>query len=122
MSQATITPSRQGRRGLGRAAAVVIAAMTGVAILATSAPAVAVVPPEHAQIVCRDASFYTDYIHGVGPVGFKYTVYDGNKFGHTRGAHPVYNGWAAAYDFGKTGYPSNWGFVLYGCLGRWGSW
>ena len=103
----------------------VLVAITGMATMAfaTATPASACcVVPEHAVIICRDASFYTDYIHGVGPVGFKYTVYEGNKFGHTRGAHPIYNGWAAAYDFGKTGWPSNWGYVRYDCLGRWNSW
>ena len=33
--------------------------------------------------------------------------------------NPVYNGWAASYDFGKTGWPSNRGYVQYGCLGGW---
>jgi len=125
VSQATNTPSRQRRRGLRRAVALGLATIAGLATLtvATAMPAGACcTPPEHAVITCRDASFYTDYIHGVGPVGFKYTVYTGNKFGHTRGVHPVYNGWAASYDFGKTGWPSNWGYVQYGCLGGWGSW
>lgn len=123
MSQATTTPARQRRRGPGRVVALCLAAITGTAMLATASPAAACpCPPEHAIITCADASFYSDYIHGVGPVGFKYMVYYGNKFGHTRGAHPVYNGWAASYDFGKQGYPSNWGYVRYNCLGGWNSW
>lgn len=105
--------------GLLLAAVTAAATMTVTAAAPASACCVA---PEHAVITCVDASFYSDYIHGVGPVGFKYTVYAGNKFGHTRGAHPVYNGWAAAYDFGKQGWPSNWGYVRYNCLGGWGSW
>jgi hypothetical protein len=110
---------------LRRAIALSLATITTVATMtfASATPAAACcTAPEHAVITCTDASFYSDYVHGYGPVGFKYTVYAGNKFGHTRGAHPVYNGWAAAYDFGKTGYPSNWGYVRYGCLGGWGSW
>lgn len=123
MSEATITPSRQRRRRLRTIVALGIATITGMATMTFATPAAACcTAPDHAVIVCNDASFYSDYIHGTGPVGFKYTVYRGDKFGHTRGAHPVYNGWAAAYDFGKTGWPSNWGYVRYECLGGWGSW
>ncbi|HET8660927.1 MAG TPA: hypothetical protein VFM55_18260 [Micromonosporaceae bacterium] len=125
MSEATIAPARQRRRGVRRAVALGLAAIAGLVTfnVAAATPATACcTPPEHAIIVCQSASFYADYIHGQGPVGFKYTMYYGDKVGHTRGSHPVYNGWAATYDFGKTGWPSNWGYVRYECLGGWGSW
>ena len=76
------------------------------------------VVPDHAVIVCDSASFYSNYDSAAGPVGLKRILYKGDKVGHTRGAHPVYNGWAATFDFG----PNDWGFVRYECLGGWGSW
>jgi hypothetical protein len=84
-----------------------------------SAPAHAdPVVPDHAIIVCQSASFYDNYDSSSGPVGLKRTLGYGDKVGHTRGAHPVYNGWAATFDFG----PNDWGYVRYECLGGWGSW
>lgn len=74
--------------------------------------------PEHAVIVCDSASFYTNYDSSSGPTGLKRTLARGDKVGHTRGAHPVYNGWAATFDFG----PNDWGFVRQECLGGFGSW
>jgi hypothetical protein len=95
-----------------------IAACTAAA-LAVTPSASAVVVPEHAIVVCQSASFYANYDHALRqPVGFKRTLYYGNKVGHTRGAHPVYYGWAAAQDFG----PNDWGYLRYECLGGWGSW
>jgi hypothetical protein len=74
--------------------------------------------PEHAVIVCDSASFYANYDSASGPVGLKRILFRGDKVGHTRGAHPVYNGWAATFDFG----PNDWGFVRQECLGGFGSW
>ena len=88
------------------------------AALAITPSAEAVVVPEHAIVVCQSASFYANYDSAQGPVGFLRTLYYGNKVGHTRGAHPVYNGWAATFDFG----PQQWGYLRYECLGGWGSW
>lgn len=84
------------------------------------APAVTqAVVPEHAVIVCQSATFYENYDHAAGgPATPLRTLYYGDKVGHTRGAHPVYNGWASSLDFG----PNDWGFVRYECLGGWGSW
>lgn len=76
------------------------------------------VVPEHAVIVCQSASFYDNYNSASGPVDLKRTLAYGNKVGHTRGAHPVYNGWAATFDFG----PNDWGYVRIECLGGFGSW
>lgn len=76
------------------------------------------VVPDHAIVVCQSASFYANYDSASGPTGFKRTLYYGNKIGHTRGSHPVYNGWAAAQDFG----PNDWGYIRYECIGGYGSW
>ncbi|MDX2649204.1 hypothetical protein PV341_37715 [Streptomyces sp. PA03-1a] len=81
-------------------------------------PAHAAVPPEHAIIVCQSASFYANYDSASGPHGLIRVLGYGNKVGHTRGAHPVYNGWAATFDFGK----GDWGYVRIECLGGYGSW
>lgn len=76
-------------------------------------------PPHHAIVVCQSASFYEGYNSATGsPYGFKRTLYYGNKVGHTRGAHPVHNGWASTFDFG----PNDWGVMRYECLGGWDSW
>lgn len=74
--------------------------------------------PEHAVIVCDSASFYANYDSSSGPATLKRVLLRGDKVGHTRGAHPVYNGWAATFDFG----PNDWGFVRQECLGGYGSW
>lgn len=74
--------------------------------------------PEHAVITCDSASFYANYDSASGPTGLKRTLPRGDKVGHTRGAHPVYNGWAATFDFGA----NDWGFVRQECLGGFGSW
>lgn len=74
--------------------------------------------PDHAVIVCDSASFYANYDSASGPAGLKRVLARGDKVGHTRGAHPVYNGWAATFDFG----PNDWGFVRQECLGGYGSW
>ena len=99
-------------------------AVAGAAALAAAlttlgtTPASAAVVPEHAIIVCQSASFYANYDSASGPSGFKRTLYYGDKVGHTRGVHPVYNGWAATFDFG----PNDWGYVRYECIGGYGSW
>ncbi|WP_199810798.1 hypothetical protein [Streptomyces sp. WMMB 714] len=74
--------------------------------------------PDHAVIVCDSASLYANYDSAKGPVNLKRTLERGDKVGHTRGAHPVYNGWAATFDFG----PNDWGYVRAECLGGYGSW
>ncbi len=103
-------------------AAISRAVATAVAALALTALGTggteAAVAPEHAVIVCQSASFYANYDSSTGPVGLVRTLGYGNKVGHTRGAHPVYNGWAATFDFGK----GDWGYVRNECLGGYGSW
>jgi len=93
-------------------------AAAGAALAAAAPTASADTPPEHAVIVCQSASFYAGYDFASGPVGFKRTLGFGDKVGHTRDAHPVFNGWAATFDFG----PNDWGYVRIECLGGWGSW
>lgn len=88
-----------------------------IALPATSAQADPVVP-DHAVVVCQTASFYANYDSASGPVDLKRTLRYGDKIGHTRGAHPVYNGWAATFDFG----PNDWGYVRQECIGGYGSW
>ncbi|MFD5723473.1 hypothetical protein [Streptomyces sp. NPDC127036] len=99
-----------------RALATGAAAVAAAALL--QAPAHAVVVPEHAIIICQSASFYANYDSSSGPTGLVRTLYYGDRVGHTRGAHPVYNGWAATFDFG----PNDWGYVRYECIGGYGSW
>ncbi len=86
--------------------------------IALATVAYAQVPPDHAIVVCQSASFYANYNSSSGPSGFKRTLYYGDKIGHTRGAHPVYNGWAATFDYG----PNDWGYMRYECIGGWYSW
>ncbi len=78
----------------------------------------AVVVPTHAVVVCQTASFYDNYDSASGPVGLKRTLLAGNKVGHTPGVHPVYNGWAATFDFG----PNDWGYMRIECIGGYNSW
>ncbi|WP_330456070.1 hypothetical protein OIB37_03830 [Streptomyces sp. NBC_00820] len=92
---------------------------TAVAVTALlQAPAHAVVVPEHAVITCQSASFYANYDSSSGPSGLVRTLPYGDKVGHTPGVHPVYNGWAATFDFG----PNDWGYVRIECIGGYGSW
>jgi hypothetical protein len=42
----------------------------------------------------------------------------GDKIGHTPGSHPVYNGWAASFDYG----PNDWGYLRIECIGGYDSW
>lgn len=102
---------------LRRALTVATAALAA-AVLPQSSAQADMVPPEHAVIVCQSASFYANYNSSSGPTGFVRTLYYGDKVGHTRGAHPVYNGWAATFDYG----PNDWGYVRYECIGGYGSW
>ncbi len=76
------------------------------------------VPPEHAIVVCQSASFYANYDSASGPVGLVRTLGYGDKIGHTPGAHPVYNGWAATFDYG----PNDWGYIRIECIGGYDSW
>ncbi|HZG04385.1 MAG TPA: hypothetical protein VE546_12560 [Streptomyces sp.] len=102
------------RRRVPAVAAAVLAAALPAAPPAHADP----VPPEHAIVVCQTASFYANYDSASGPTGFKRTLTYGDKIGHTRGAHPVYNGWAASFDYG----PNDWGYLRYECIGGYGSW
>ncbi len=95
-----------------------VSAVVAAALVAVPAAAQAAVVPTHAIVVCQSASFYANYDSTSGPVNFKRTLYYGDKIGHTRGAHPVYNGWAATFDFG----PNDWGFLRYDCIGGYNSW
>jgi hypothetical protein len=76
------------------------------------------VVPWHAIIVCQSASLYDNYNSSSGPVNLKRVLGYGNRIGHTPGAHPVYNGWAATFDFG----PNDWGYVRIECVGGYDSW
>ena len=92
-----------------------------VAMAAATVPSAAQadpVVPRHAIVICQSASFYANYDSASGPVGFKRTLYYGNKIGHTPGEHPVYNGWAASFDFG----PNDWGYLRIECIGGYNSW
>ncbi|MET8810570.1 hypothetical protein ABZW47_01070 [Streptomyces sp. NPDC004549] len=104
------------RRTLTRVLAAMIPALATTTLL--QAPAHAVVVPEHAIITCQSASFYANYDSASGPVGLVRTLSYGDKVGHTPGAHPVYNGWAATFDFG----PNDWGYVRIECIGGYNSW
>ncbi|MCX5316063.1 hypothetical protein [Streptomyces sp. NBC_00154] len=95
------------------------AAVAVAAPLALTAPAAdAAVVPTHAIIVCQSASFYANYDSASGPTGLLRVLPYGDKVGHTPGVHPVYNGWAATFDFG----PNDWGYVREECIGGYGSW
>lgn len=108
--------SRKNRRRATTAMLVAVGA--ALAPLPGSAHADPVVP-EHAVVVCDSATLYTNYDSSIpGPVGPRRTLHRGDKIGHTRGAHPVYNGWAATFDFG----PNDWGFIRVECIGGYGSW
>ncbi|WP_446209677.1 hypothetical protein [Micromonospora sp. IBSANI012] len=76
------------------------------------------VVPRHAVVICQSASFYDNYDSVSGPYGLKRVLPYGNKIGHTPGAHPVYNGWAATFDFG----PNDWGYLRIECIGGYDSW
>ncbi|UWE11205.1 hypothetical protein [Actinacidiphila bryophytorum] len=78
----------------------------------------AAVPPEHAIVVCQSASFYANYNSSSGPSGLLRTLGYGDKIGHTPGSHPVYNGWAASFDYG----PNDWGYLRIECIGGYNSW
>ncbi|MEU0602002.1 hypothetical protein ABZ484_27740 [Streptomyces sp. NPDC006393] len=103
-------------RHVKRALAATAAAVATAAVL--QSPAHAAVVPEHAVIVCQSASFYANYNSSSGPSGYLRTLYYGDKVGHTPGVHPVYNGWAATFDFG----PNDWGYVRIECIGGYDSW
>ncbi|MBV1852734.1 hypothetical protein [Catellatospora tritici] len=87
-------------------------------VTASSAAAQAVVVPTHAINICQSASFYDNYDSAGGPYGLKRVLGYGDKIGHTPGAHPVYNGWAATFDFG----PNDWGYMRIECIGGYNSW
>jgi hypothetical protein len=93
---------------------VTAALATGLAPAAQADPVV----PRHAIVVCQSATLYENYDSVHGPVNPKRVLAYGNKVGHTPGAHPVYNGWAASFDFG----PNDWGFLRHECIGGYDSW
>lgn len=101
-----------------RLAALGAAVVAPLIALPTAAAHADPVVPDHAVVVCQSASFYANYDSSSGPTGLKRTLTYGNKIGHTRGAHPVYNGWAATFDFG----PNDWGYIRQECIGGYGSW
>ena len=96
----------------------VAATLALAALFAFGTPAHAVVVPTHAVIVCQTASFYENYDSAHGPYNLLRVLTYGNKVGHTPGVHPVYNGWAATFDFG----PNDWGYVRIECIGGYNSW
>ncbi len=97
-----------------------IACASAMLALAASAPASqAAVVPTHAVNVCQSATFYENYDHAADrPVKPLFTLAYGRKVGHTIGAHPVYEGWAATFDFGD----GVWGYMEYDCIGGYNSW
>ncbi|MBB5872949.1 hypothetical protein F4553_006383 [Allocatelliglobosispora scoriae] len=102
---------------------IIRAGLTGLAVTAmtvsTGAAAVAgPVVPRHAINVCQSASFYANYDSAGGPNQLKRVLGYADKIGHTPGAHPVYNGWAATFDFG----PNDWGYIRIECIGGYDSW
>ncbi|WP_329129978.1 hypothetical protein OG552_05160 [Streptomyces sp. NBC_01476] len=93
-------------------------ALAAPALSALLPSAEAAVPPEHAIVVCQSAGFYANYDSSGGPTGLKRTLGYGDKIGHTPGSHPVYNGWAAGFDYG----PNDWGYLRIECIGGYDSW
>ena len=96
------------------------AAAGGVLLVSTGATAAQAEPvvPRHAVVICQSASFYENYDSASGPYNLKRILYYGDKIGHTPGVHPVYNGWAATFDFG----PNDWGYMRLECIGGYDSW
>lgn len=105
---------KRRRRMLTAASALALPAMLTMAPSTARADVV----PEHAIVICQTASFYANYDSASGPSGFLRTLTYGNKVGHTPGVHPVYNGWAATFDFG----PNDWGYMRLECIGGYNSW
>ncbi|MCY0923740.1 hypothetical protein OS965_37340 [Streptomyces sp. H27-G5] len=106
------------RRTIGGLGAAALMSTMWLAGTAHAEPGPGGAVPEHAVVVCDSATMYADYITGRGPVGVKRVLHRGDKVGHTRGAHAVFNGWAAMHDFG----PNDWGYLRRDCIGRFGSW
>lgn len=97
-----------------------IACASAVIALTASAPvSQADVVPTHAVNICQSATFYQNFNHATNrPDTPLCTLGYGRKVGHTIGAHPVYEGWAATFDFGD----QTWGYMEYDCIGGYGSW
>jgi hypothetical protein len=94
-------------------------ATAGVMIMVTAQGALADVVPEHAVNICQSASFYANFDSATQrPVGLITTLYYGRKVGHTPGKQPVYDGWAATFDFGS----GQWGYMENSCIGDYNSW
>jgi hypothetical protein len=90
-----------------------------IALSVTTPAAQADVVPTHAINICQTATFYQNFNHSTNaPDTPLYTLTYGRKVGHTDGAQPVYSGWAATFDFGD----QTWGYMLYSCIGGYGSW
>lgn len=105
-------------RMLSRAGLVAGLALSLLAAPVAVSPAQATVVPEHAIVICQSASFYANYDSASGPYNLLRVLYYGDKIGHTPGVHPVYNGWAATFDFG----PNDWGYMRLECIGGYDSW
>lgn len=103
-------------RAMVRAGLPAVAALVAVLALGTSSTGAVV--PTHALNLCQSASFYENYDSARGPYNLKRVLGYADKIGHTPGAHPVYNGWAATFDFG----PNDWGFMRIECIGAYNSW
>jgi hypothetical protein len=117
LTESATTGTETLLRPAGKVAATAATVLLAVTLGARPAAADPVVPM-HAIVVCQSASFYANYDSSSGPVGLKRTLYYGNKIGHTPGVHPVYNGWAASFDFG----PNDWGYLRIECIGGYNSW
>ena len=102
---------------LARVGLVGLATMAMTVTIGAAATAGTVVP-RHAINICQSASFYDNYNSASGPYNLKRVLGYGDKIGHTPGAHPVYNGWAATQDFG----PNTWGYMRIECIGGYDSW
>jgi opacity protein-like surface antigen len=96
-----------------------VCAAAVLAITVAAPGALADVAPEHAINVCQSASFYQNFDSATQqPVNLITTLYYGKKVGHTPGAQPVYDGWAATFDYG----PQIWGYMELNCIGGYNSW
>lgn len=108
-----------GKWTMARKLAAAALVVPAVGLLAAAPATAEPTPPEKAYMLCEDATFWANYNHATGqPEGYIRTLRYGNKVGHTRGAHPVYNGWAASFDYG----PNDWGYMRFDCIGAYGSW
>ncbi len=108
------------KTGIRRMVGAGLAFTAGVIALSVTTPAAqADVVPTHAINICQSASFYENFDHATNaPSHYLYTLPYGQKVGHTDGAQPVYEGWAATFDF----QTQSWGYMEYDCIGGYNSW